>query len=220
MADSNTEKAARTAVMKTALAMSDKGLSPQRSGNVSVRLEDGSGIIVTPTGIAYDEYTPADMVKLPMDGTPAAGEKKPSSEAPFHLAIYNAFPNAAAIVHCHSMAATALACARMEIPAFHYMVAVAGGAKIPLAKYATFGTDELAANAAKAMKGGYKACLLANHGQIAWAGSLPKALELAAEVETLARQYIDVLSLGKPHVLGKKEMSCVIAKFKGYGKQA
>jgi L-fuculose-phosphate aldolase len=118
------------------------------------------------------------------------------------------------------MAATALACARMEIPAFHYMVAVAGGAKIPLAKYATFGTDELAESAVKAMKGGYKACLLANHGQIAWAGSLPKALELAAEVETLARQYIDVLSLGKPHVLGKKEMTRVIDKFKGYGKQA
>lgn len=220
MADAKSDMAAREAVMKTAQAMSAKGLSPQRSGNVSVRLEDGSGIIVTPTGIAYDEYVPADMVKLGMDGTPAMGDKKASSEAPFHLAIYHAFPDARAIVHCHSMAATALACARMEIPAFHYMVAVAGGAKIPLAKYATFGTDELADSAVKAMKGGYKACLLANHGQIAWAGSLPKALELAAEVETLARQYIDVLSLGKPHVLGKKEMTRVIDKFKGYGKQA
>ena len=220
MADAKAENAAREAVMKTAQAMSAKGLSPQRSGNVSMRLEDGSGIIVTPTGIAYDEYTATDMVKLSMDGTPGKGEKKPSSEAPFHMAIYHAFPEAKAIVHCHSMAATALACARMEIPAFHYMVAVAGGAKIPLAKYATFGTDELAESAVKAMKGGYKACLLANHGQIAWAGSLPKALELAAEVETLARQYIDVLSLGKPHVLGKKEMTRVIAKFKGYGKQA
>jgi L-fuculose-phosphate aldolase len=220
MADNKADMAAREAVMQTAQAMSAKGLSPQRSGNVSVRLDDGSGIIVTPTGIAYDEYTPADMVKLGMDGTPLPGEKKPSSEAPFHLAIYHAFPDAKAIVHCHSMAATALACARMEIPAFHYMVAVAGGAKIPLAKYATFGTDELAASAVKAMKGGYKACLLSNHGQIAWAGNLPKALELAAEVETLARQYIDVLSLGKPHMLGKKEMTRVIAKFKGYGKQA
>ncbi len=220
MADTKSDMAAREAVMMTAQAMSARGLSPQRSGNVSVRLEDGSGIIVTPTGIAYDEYAPADIVKLSMDGTHAKGEKKPSSEAPFHLAIYHAFPDAKAIVHCHSMAATALACARMEIPAFHYMVAVAGGAKIPLAKYATFGTDELAESAVKAMKGGYKACLLANHGQIAWAGSLPKALELAAEVETLARQYIDVLSLGKPHVLGKKEMTRVIDKFKGYGKQA
>jgi L-fuculose-phosphate aldolase len=220
MADNKADMAAREAVMQTAQAMSAKGLSPQRSGNVSVRLDDGSGIIVTPTGIAYDEYAPADMVKLAMDGTPLPGEKKPSSEAPFHLAIYNAFPDAKAIVHCHSMAATALACARKEIPAFHYMVAVAGGPKIPLAKYATFGTDELAESAVTAMRGGYKACLLSNHGQIAWAGNLPKALELAAEVETLARQYIDVLSLGKPHVLGKKEMTRVIAKFKVYGKQA
>jgi len=220
MTDTKADMAAREAVMKTAQAMSARGLSPQRSGNVSVRLEDGSGIIVTPTGIAYDEYSSSDMVKLSMDGTPASDGKKPSSEAPFHLAIYHAFPDAKAIVHCHSMAATALACARMEIPAFHYMVAVAGGAKIPLAKYATFGSDELAASAVKAMKGGYKACLLANHGQIAWAGTLPKALELAAEVETLARQYIDVLSLGKPHILGRREMTRVIAKFKGYGKQA
>jgi L-fuculose-phosphate aldolase len=205
--------------MQTAQAMSAKGLSPQRSGNVSVRLDDGSGIIVTPTGIAYDEYAPADMVKLAMDGTPLRREEAfiGSPVPPGHL---SRLPDAKAIVHCHSMAATALACARMEIPAFHYMVAVAGGAKIPLAKYATFGTDELAASAVKAMKGGYKACLLSNHGQIAWAGNLPKALELAAEVETLARQYIDVLSLGKPHMLGKKEMTRVIAKFKGYGKQA
>ena len=210
----------RHAVMHTAQAMSAKGLSPQRSGNVSVRLDDGSGIIVTPTGIAYDDYKPEDMVKLSMQGEPAPGQNRPSSEAPFHLAIYHAFPDARAIVHCHSMAATALACARMDIPPFPYMVAGAGGAKIPLAKYATFGSDELAASAVKAMKGGYRACLLANHGQIAWAGSLPKALELAAEVETLARQYIDVLSLGKPHILGNKEMSRVIEKFKGYGKQA
>jgi L-fuculose-phosphate aldolase len=118
------------------------------------------------------------------------------------------------------MAATALACARKEIPAFHYMVAVAGGAKIPLASYATFGTDELAQSAVNAMQGGYKACLLSNHGQIAWAGTLSKALELAAEVETLARQYIDFLQIGGGQILDDAEMDRVIAKFKGYGKQA
>ena len=151
------ETTLRRAVVETAQAMSAKGLSPQRSGNVSVRTPDG--ILVTPTGLPYADYQPADMVKMSMDGVIAQGQKKPSSEAPFHLAIYNAFPNAKAIVHCHSMAATALACARMEIPAFHYMVAVAGGKKIPLADYATFGTDELAANAVSALSGGYKACL-------------------------------------------------------------
>ncbi len=212
------ETSLRRQVVETAQAMSAKGLSPQRSGNVSVRA--GNGILVTPTGLPYADYEPDDMVKMSMDGTIAEDQKKPSSEAPFHLAIYNAFPDAEAIVHCHSMAATALACARMEIPAFHYMVAVAGGRKIPLAEYATFGTDELAASAVTALSGGYKACLLANHGQIAFAGNLGKALELAGEVETLARQYIDVLGLGGGHVLDDEEMDRVIAKFKSYGKQA
>ena len=214
----NEETSYRQHVVETAQEMSAKGLSPQRSGNVSVRVP--GGILVTPTGLPYAAYQPADMVKMSMDGIIAKGQKKPSSEAPFHLAIYNAFPDAQAIVHCHSMAATALACARMEIPAFHYMVAVAGGRKIPLAEYATFGTDELAVAAVKALSGGYKACLLANHGQIAFAGNLDKALELAAEVETLARQYIDVLSLGGGHILDDGEMDRVIAKFRSYGKQA
>ncbi len=212
------EASLRRQVVETAKAMSAKGLSPQRSGNVSVR--SGNAILVTPTGLPYADYVPDDMVKMSLDGVIADGQKKPSSEAPFHLAIYNAFPDAKAIVHCHSMAATALACARMEIPAFHYMVAVAGGRKIPLAQYATFGTDELAASAVGALSGGYKACLLANHGQVAFAGSLGKALELAGEVETLARQYIDVLSLGGGHVLDDEEMDRVIAKFQSYGKQA
>ncbi|NNJ76881.1 MAG: class II aldolase [Anderseniella sp.] len=212
------EASLRRAVVETAQAMSAKGLSPQRSGNVSVRI--GDSILVTPTGLPYADYQPADMVKMSMDGVIAEDQKKPSSEAPFHLAIYNAFPDAKAIVHCHSMAATALACARMDIPAFHYMVAVAGGKKIPLADYATFGTDELATSAVASLSGGYKACLLANHGQIAFAGNLGKALELAGEVETLARQYIDVLSLGGGHVLDDAEMDRVIARFKSYGKQA
>lgn len=212
------ETTCRRQVVETAQAMSAKGLSPQRSGNVSVRSDDG--ILVTPTGLAYADYQPADMVRMSMDGIIAKDQKRPSSEAPLHLAIYNAFPDAKAIVHCHSMAATALACARMEIPAFHYMVAVAGGRKIPLADYATFGTDDLAASAVKALSGGYKACLLANHGQIAFAGNLDKALELTAEVETLARQYIDVLGLGGGHILDDAEMDSVIARFKSYGKQA
>lgn len=207
----------RKEVAATALAMSQKGLSPQRSGNVSARFEDC--MLVTPSGVPYADIGAGEIVRVEMDGSLRPGQLKPSSEAPFHLAIYQAFPAARAIVHCHSMAATALACARKDIPAFHYMVAVAGGKKIPLADYATFGTDELAASAVKALDG-YRACLLANHGQIAWSSSLPKALELAAEVETLARQYIDVLSLGSPHILDDMEMDRVVEKFRSYGKQA
>jgi L-fuculose-phosphate aldolase len=210
------EKRLRAEVAATALAMSRKGLSPQRSGNVSARF--GEAMLVTPSGVPYEEIGAGEIVRVEMDGSVAPGQLKPSSEAPFHRAIYRAFPEAQAIVHCHSMAATALACARLEIPAFHYMVAVAGGRKIPLAGYATFGTDELAQSAVRALTG-HRACLLANHGQIAWSGTLAKALELAAEVETLARQYIDVLALGRPHVLDDAEMDRVIEKFRSYGKQ-
>jgi len=211
------EQRLREDVAATALLMSQKGLSPQRSGNVSARYEDA--LLVTPSGVPYGDISAGDIVRVEMDGSVGPGQLKPSSEAPFHRAIYQAFPAARAIVHCHSMAATALACARMEIPAFHYMVAVAGGRKIPLADYATFGTDALAASAVKALQG-YRACLLANHGQIAWSATLQKALELAAEVETLARQYIDVLALGQPHILDDAEMDRVIEKFRSYGKQA
>lgn len=207
----------RKEVAATALAMSQKGLSPQRSGNVSARFEDC--MLVTPSGVPYEDIGTREIVRVEMDGSVRAGQLKPSSEAPFHLAIYEAFPAAQAIVHCHSMAATALACARRDIPAFHYMVAVAGGRKIPLADYATFGSDELAASAVKALQG-HRACLLANHGQIAFSSSLAKALELAAEVETLARQYIDVLALGQPHILDDEEMDRVQEKFRSYGKQA
>jgi L-fuculose-phosphate aldolase len=206
----------RKEVAATALLMSRIGLSPQRSGNVSARF--GDAVLVTPSGVAYDDIGAADIVRMELDGTVGSGQLKPSSEAPFHLAVYNAFSEAAAIVHCHSMAATALACARMEIPAFHYMVAVAGGRKIPLAAYATFGTEALAQSIVAALRG-HRACLLANHGQIAWSTSLGKALELAAEVETLARQYIDVLALGTPHILDDAEMDRVLARFRSYGKR-
>ena len=107
-------------------------------------------------------------------------------------------PDAGAVVHCHSPAATALACAHRPIPAFHYMVAVAGGTDIPLVPYATFGTPELAAHVAEALAT-RKACLMANHGQIAAGADLDAALELAGEVENLAAQYLEVLKLGEVH---------------------
>ena len=212
------ETSLRRQVVETAQAMSAKGLSPQRSGNVSVRT--GNGILVTPTGLPYADYEPDDMVKMSMDGTIAEDQKKPSSEAPFHLAIYNAFPDAEAIVHCHSMAATALACARMEIPAFHYMVAVAGGVDSPCVPYATFGTQELSDFVAKGLAE-RDACLMANHGQIAIGRDLGSALELAHEVEVLSEQYVKLLSLGvEPILLGDAEMAEVLDRFKGYGQKA
>ena len=124
-----------------------------------------------------------------------------------------------AIVHTHSLHATVLACAHRTIPAFHYMVAMAGGIDIPCVPYATFGTVELAGHVADGLRQ-RKACLMANHGQIAMGETCGRALDLAAEVETLAEQYLKVLLLGAPHILDAAEMSRVLARFSGYGQNA
>lgn len=197
--------------------MSESGLSPGRSGNVSARIE--GGMLITPSGKAYNIMEPDDIVAVGSDGTPRPGSLKPSSEWRFHLKIYEVRPDVRAIVHCHSLNATALACTHRPIPAFHYMVAVAGGKDIPLAPYATFGTPELAANIAAVLTD-RKACLLANHGQIATGTSLAAALELAHEIETLAAQYIKVLGLGETHLLDDEEMDRVLARFRSYGQNA
>ncbi len=206
----------RRQVVETAQTMSARGLSPHKSGNVSVRIE--GGMLVTPTGLSYDGMRPGDVVHVKMDGSVDAGQKEPSSEAPMHLAIYEARSETSAIVHCHSMAATALSCLRKPIPAFHYMVAVAGGKDIACARYATFGTDKLAKAALTALTG-RKACLLANHGQITLGDTLDEALNTADQIELLARMYMDVLQAGKPVVLSDAEMVRVLKKFEAYGQE-
>lgn len=206
----------RQEIIDTALAMSREGLSPGTSGNVSARWE--GGMLITPTGMAYDDLIPEDIVYVDREGRPAEGARKPSSEWRFHLSAYAARLDAQAVVHTHSLNATALACLRRPIPAFHYMVAVAGGVDIPLAGYATFGTRELADNVAAALKD-RTACLMANHGQIATGPTLAKALALAREVETLAAQYVAALQVGEPHILDDAEMGCVLERFRGYGQQ-
>lgn len=210
---SRAEARARAEVRDTALKMSEAGLSPGRSGNVSCRWQDG--MLITPTAMRYEDITPGDIVFVDMNGEPRQGGRKPSSEWPFHKAIYEARGDAGAVVHCHSLNATALACARKPIPAFHYMVAVAGGKDIPLVPYATFGTAKLARLIKAAVKD-RNACLLANHGQIAFGADLDDALELALEVETLAAQYLKVLSTGKPKLLSDAEMHKIVAKFYNY----
>ncbi|NOU07092.1 MAG: L-fuculose-phosphate aldolase, partial [Hyphomicrobiaceae bacterium] len=211
------EKQLRKEIIKTAVTMSQRGLSPGRSGNVSARYD--TGMLITPTGMAYDQLKPSDIVFVDSDGGVMGGQKKPSSEWHFHLAAYAARPDRNALVHTHSMHATVLACAHEPIPAFHYMVAVAGGSDIPCVPYATFGTAELAAHVANGLKD-RDACLMANHGQIALGENLAQALELAFEVETLAGQYFKVLLLGAAHILPDAEMELMIEKFKAYGQRA
>lgn len=210
--------AACEAIAAAARKMQALGLSPGRSGNISVRWKDG--MLVTASGIPPEEMEPLhDVVFVDADGCWAAASKEPSSEWYFHKAIYQARPDAGAVVHCHSRFATALACAHLPIPAFHYMVAKAGGADIPLAPYATYGTPELAEYVTAALAA-RDACLLANHGQIALGVALPDALELAQEVEVLAAQYVTALTVAQPVVLTDGEMKRAIKKFKTYGKSA
>lgn len=212
------EKNARRAVIDTALAVSRSGLSPGRSGNVSCSWK--GGMLITPTGMAYDAIRPRDVVFVDAKGAvPSKKSRKPSSEWRFHLAAYRARPDMHAVVHTHSMHATALACARKPIPAFHYMVAVAGGNDIPLVPYDTFGTQELADYVAKGLAE-RNACLMANHGQIAVGATLASALELAHEVEVLSEQYAKVLGLGEAHILPDEEITRVLERFKSYGQRA
>lgn len=215
--DPQSEKALRKSIIETAQKMSDSGLSPQRSGNVSARF--GNGMLITPTGMAYDDLDLKDIVFVDADGGVMGGQKRPSSEWHFHLAAYAARPDKHALVHTHSMHATVLACAHKAIPAFHYMVAVVGGKDIPCVPYATFGTDALAQHVANGLKD-RDACLMANHGQVALGTTLASALELAFEVETLAEQYFKVLLLGPAHILPDGEMILMIEKFKTYGQKS
>ncbi|MFT5510168.1 MAG: L-fuculose-phosphate aldolase [Hyphomicrobiaceae bacterium] len=212
------ETAARKAVIVTALEMSRSGLSPGRSGNVSQRF--GDGMLITPSGMAYDTLKPSDIVYVEADGAVAKGARKPSSEWRFHLSAYHARPDGYAIVHTHSLHATVIACTGRPIPAFHYMVAIAGGRDIPCVPYSTFGTEELAAYVADGLTE-RDACLMANHGQITIASCLTGALELAHEIEVLAEQYAKLLAImPKPPVLADDEMDDVLRRFKGYGQKA
>src|SRR5262249_6528270 len=204
----------REELVATARRMSELGLTPGMSGNVSVRT--ATGLLVTPSGMPYTELVPDDAVELKHDGSMRAGQRTPTTEWQLHRDILRARPDIDAIVHTHSLCCTTLSCLRREIPAIHYMVVLAGSDAIPCAEYATFGSAELAHHAVVALRGG-NACLLANHGMVALGKTLAEALRLAAEVETLASQYLPAAQLGTPHVLDRDELLRVRAKFAGYG---
>lgn len=189
--------------------MNSSGINQGTAGNLSVRT--GGGFLITPSSLPYDLMTPDDLVEMDFDGTYAG--RRPSSEWRFHRDILKNRPDINVVLHCHSMYATTLACHHKTIPAFHYMVGVAGGTTIRCAEYATFGTQELSDHALKALDGRL-ACLLGQHGQISLGQDLEQALWLAIEVETLSRMYVQVLTLGTPPVLSDDEMERVIGQMK------
>jgi L-fuculose-phosphate aldolase len=206
----------RRAVIETARAMNASGLNQGTAGNVSTRAKDG--FLITPSGIPYDDLKPEQIVRMDLDGG-YEGDWLPSSEWRMHLDLYRGRSEAAAIVHTHSCYATALSSLRREIPAFHYMVAVTGGPVLRCADYATFGTAELSDAMLCAMEG-RSACLLANHGAIAFGENLKRALWRMGEVEQLAKQYFIACQMGQPVVLPDEEMGRVLRRFASYGKQA
>jgi L-fuculose-phosphate aldolase len=208
----------RVSLIETAQATNATGLNVNNSGNVSVRCQRGAapGFLITPTGMPYSQLTPDEVVFIRFTDGDSIGTRERSSEWRFHIDILRKHAEFNAIVHTHSRAATALACHGRGIPAFHYMVAVAGGADIRCAPYATFGTQELSDQALIALDE-RKACLLAHHGVIACETTLPRALALAIEVENLAQTYLNACMLGEPPLLSGKEMARVVARFKTYG---
>ncbi|MEM8551964.1 MAG: class II aldolase/adducin family protein [Pseudomonadota bacterium] len=210
-----THVALRKEIIAACLDMNATGLNQGTSGNVSARVR--GGMLITPSGVPYDTLSPEDIVAVKPDGD-FAGALRPSSEWRMHADIYRARSDAGAVVHVHSIAATALACLRRPIPAFHYMVAVAGGDDIRCADYALFGTQALSDAMASALEG-RTACLLANHGQIAFGPTVAKALSLAREVETLAAMLLAAERSGKPKILSQAEMHEVLSAFKDYGAQ-
>jgi L-fuculose-phosphate aldolase len=207
--------ALREAMIATARKMNASGLNQGTSGNLSVRVEDG--FLVTPTGMDYDGLVPEDLVLMRFDGS-HEGRRRPSSEWRFHRDILAARPEVGAVLHAHSMFCTTLACLHRSIPAFHYMVAAAGGPDVRCAPYATFGTEALSRHAVAALEG-RRACLLANHGMLALGKDLPGAFKLAVEVETLAAMYWRALQVGEPVILDAAEMERVLEKFRTYGQQ-
>lgn len=202
-------------VIESCLAMNAQGINQGSAGNISVRFEDG--FLITPSGIPYQQLQPGHIVLIDLDGN-SEDSLTPSSEWRMHRDIYVNRPEAGAVLHAHSIFATALSCLRLEIPAFHYMVAVAGGSDIRCADYALFGTQALSDNMLAALDG-RRACLLGTHGMICYHDNLGQALWLGVEIETLAKQYWYARQAGDPVILDQAQMTEVLERFESYGKQ-
>jgi L-fuculose-phosphate aldolase len=207
------DRAKRQSIIDACLRMNELGINQGTSGNISLRHDDG--LLITPTGTPYETMQPEQIVFMKLDGTVETNQR-PSSEWRFHRDILKARPEVNAVVHAHPPYSTILAIMGMAIPAVHYMIACAGGDTIRCAPYATFGTEELSQHAVTALED-RSACLLAHHGMIVVGPSLDKAMWLAVEVETLARQYHGCLQIGTPPLLPRAEIDNVMGRMAGYG---
>ena len=209
----------RNQIIEYSLKLNSTNLSPLRSGNISLRSKENyvEGYLITPSGKKYETLKPEDIVFMGLneEAKNNVSLNKPSSEWRFHRDIYLNKKEAQAIVHAHSPHATAVSSQGKSIPAFHYMIALAGGEDIKCAEYATFGTEDLSKNVINALKN-RSACLMSNHGQVAFGKNLDDAFELAQEIENICHQYSIALKLGKPKILSFEEMKKVLTKAKNY----
>ena len=202
-------------LIKTCIEMESRGINQGTSGNLSIRYKNS--FLITPSSISYNDMTPEDIVEMDWEGGFIG--KQPSSEWRFHRDILKNRNDINVVLHCHSINATSLSCHNKDIPAFHYIVGLAGGNNIRCAKYATFGSQELANNALIAIKDRL-ACLLGHHGMICLGKTFKEALMLGCEVEAMAKMYIKALSIGNTDILTKEEMDIVVKRMErmSYGK--
>tara|TARA_B100001769_G_scaffold245520_1_gene215376 strand:- start:296 stop:985 length:690 start_codon:yes stop_codon:yes gene_type:complete len=202
-------------LIKTCIEMESRGINQGTSGNLSIRYK--SSFLITPSSISYNDMTPEDIVEMDWEGRFTG--KQPSSEWRFHRDILKSRNDINVVLHCHSINATSLSCHNRNIPAFHYIVGLAGGNNIRCAKYATFGTQELSDNALIAIKDRL-ACLLGHHGMICLGKTLKQALMLGCEVEAMSKMYIKALSIGNTDILSEEEMVKVVKQMErmSYGK--
>jgi len=213
----------RQQLIEAAVRMAASGLNRGCAGNLSVRTradgpEGEAGFLITPTGMRYDRLHADDLVLIRFAGG-SLGRRRPSSEWRFHHDLYQARPEAGAILHAHSPFATSLACLRRDIPPFHYMIARFGGDSVRCARYATFGTQALSDAIVPAIAG-RRACLLANHGMLVLADDLEQSIDLGGELEALCEQYWRACQIGPPVLLDADEMALVCARFATYGQPA
>ncbi len=207
----------REQVVQTARRMSASGLVTGTSGNVSARTPDGE-VLITPSGLDYGQLEPDDLVLVTAEGKVLEGSLKPSSETPMHTGIYRARSEVGAVVHTHARFATTLSCLGCPIPPIHYMLAtLSNDGRVPLADYATYGTEELARFAVEALGDSHKACLLRNHGTIAVGDDPGEAFARTIVLEEMAEIYYRSRVAGEPVLLTNKQMVEVATKITGYG---
>jgi len=207
----------RKAVVNYSKKLLTANLVRGSGGNISMSNREKTLMAVTPSGVAYDLLEAEDVVVLDMEGNQIEADLSPTSEIAFHLALQKLRPEIHAVVHTHSVYATAIACLGWELPPIHYLIGFAGQ-KVPLAPYTTYGTQELSDNICSVI-GESNAVLMANHGLVCVGTDLDLAFTTAEMVEFVAHLYLLTKSVGKPVILDNQQMDQVLKKFKDYGQK-